>query len=694
MKSNRRTVLIIFLIAIAAIILRLYALDRLPPGLFGDEAVEGLDALDVLAGNFAIWFHAHLGREPIYVYLVALSYRAFGVTPLATRLPAVIAGLLTIPAAFLFTREWTRSADLDPNGFIGSSGAAKPLGSRTRIPLLTTALLAISFWHIQMTRDAHRDTLLPLVEALGFWLLLRALRTRDWKIFAASGAILGLAIYTYSPGRFVGIFVALFVAVEFIAARLTGDRRPVTGDRSRVERVTDEEPATSERDSSVAATGRWSPVADRSSVVGLGIAAVAAVVVMLPLGIYFAQNPAQFSRRFESVSVLDADSPPAALVASVSGNLAQFVVPDAGYQSKHYNLPGKPIFDLFIAPWFLAGVVIAITRWRQSAYRFLLLWFVVMLVPAFLTADMIPKGVRALGVVPGVFVFPALAMDYAISIFDFRFSTPGRPIENRKSRVGNWGALARVAVIVCIVGSVIWTAYDYYVAWANMPELPLAFDADMTEVSSFLQRQPANQPIYISSQVYRPPTEMLLGRLVATSRYLDRATTIREFDAHTQFVFNPRDRNAIYVFVREQTPPEDWLARIAPQATMIEQGSYFAAYRLGALASAQQPLDLAFNPLLKLTGATRYDDGIALYWQVTQLPSDRVDTQATISVADGSGAVVTQGKHLFGYPPLEWNIGDVIVEWYAPEMPDNAAQFSIQLTRGDAVWKSLNIPLK
>src|SRR5512142_3175503 len=186
-RFDRRTLnwIAVLLIVLAALVLRVYAIDRLPPGLFGDEAVEGLDALDVLASNFAIWFHAHLGREPLYVYLVALSYAAFGVSALATRLPAIVAGLLTIPAAFFFVRE----------------SASRLQGRATRLALLATALLAISFWHIQMSRDAHRDTLLPLVEALGYWLLWRAIRTRTWKTWAVSRAVAGPAIYTYSPGR-------------------------------------------------------------------------------------------------------------------------------------------------------------------------------------------------------------------------------------------------------------------------------------------------------------------------------------------------------------------------------------------------------------------------------------------------------------------------------------------------------------
>ena len=624
-----------FAIAAIAVFLRVYAIDRLPPGLFGDEAVEGLDALDVLAGNFAIWFHAHLGREPLFVYLVALSYRAFGVTPLATRVPAVIAGLVTLPAAFFFVREWALS--------ILSRERA------LRLALLTTALLAISFWHIEMTRNAHRDTLLPLVEAIGYAFLWRGIRMRDWRWYAIAGAVLGLAIYTYSPGRFVGVFIAVFVAIEWLVARF--------GARAR------------ERTSAIDFDRR-----------GLFIAGVLAIIVMLPLGIYFLQNPVQFSRRFQSVSIFDFASPPAAFATSVAGNLAQFVIPGAGYESKHYNLPGKPVFDLLIAPWFLAGILIAFARVRRSEYRFLILWFIVMATPAFLTADMIPKGVRVLGVVPGVFVFPALAMDrvldfrFRYSQFLYRYSQP----------------LIRIVVALCILGSAVWTTYDYFIAWASLPELPLAFDTDMVEVSDFVQQQSADQPIFISAQVYRHPTFMLLGKRVPTSQYFDRATRVREFDARTSLVTNTRQSNAFYVFVRDQAPQPEWLVRLAPQSILIDQGTYFAAYRLGVVAPPQQAVDISFNPLLKLVGFSRYGDdprGVVLYWQVTQLPDDRVDMQATLSLLDSSGATIAQGKHTFGVPPMEWATGDLVADWYDADT-SGASQFNVNLTRDQATWTS------
>ena len=651
-----------------AVVLRVYAIDRLPPGLFGDEAVEGLDALDVLAGNLGIWFHAHLGREPLYVYLTALSYALFGVTPLATRLPALIAGLATIPATFFLTREWAAEIVMRERA--------------TRLALLTAALLTISFWHVQMTRNAHRDTLLPLVEAIGYLLLWRAFRTRDWRFYAGAGAVLGLAIYTYSPGRFVGVFVAVFVGVEFLL-RLLVERRPKTADEGRILTV----------------------VGHRSSVIRLVLAALLALSVMLPLGVYFAQNPAQFSRRFESVSIFDFANPAAAFGSSVVGNLVQFIVPGLGYQSKHYNLPGKPVFDLFVAPWLLIGIVIALARWRQSQYRFLLLWFIVMATPAFLTADMIPKGVRVLGVVPGVFIFPALAMDWLIERVA-RGTVRGAIAATNRARLNRMELalpnpfapmMAAGLIALSLVGSTIWTTYDYFVTWANNPDVSLAFDADLVEAAEFIQSQPADTTIYISQEVYRPPTLMLLGERVPTSRYVDRATRFKESDARTALIFGASQPNAIYIFIRDYAPPYDWLVRVAPNAAHIRNGEYFTSWRLGAPTPPQQSLNAEFNPMLKLVGVSQYANdprGVALYWQVSALPPERLDMDVTLSLLDARDATVAQDRHRFAVPPLEWEVGDTIVEWYALELPGRAAQFRVELTRGASVWQSSLIQFK
>jgi len=652
---SSRTALWLALIAFVAIILRVYAIDRLPPGLFGDEAVEGLDALDVLAGNSFIWFPAHLGREPLFVYMVALSYKFLGVTPFATRLPALIVGLLTLPATFLFAREWARSA------IPASSPVTKGGGGdrATRIALLTTGLLAISFWDIQMNRNAHRDNLVPLVEVIGYYFLWRGMRTSNWKFFAAAGAILGLSIYTYSPGRFVGVFIAIFFAIEFILSRFTFYAIRNTQYALQSPRIT------------------W---------LGVCIAAAFALVVMLPLGIYFATNPDQFVRRFDSASIFNAPQPLAALGESVGGNLAQFIIPGAGYQSKHYNIPGKPVFDLFLAPWFIAGIIIAFAHLRNSAYRFLLLWFLVMLTPSFLTSDMIPKGVRGLGTMPGVLMFIAVAMEAAIN---YKWQ-----MTNDKSRNTKYAIPALIALT--FVGSTLWTTYDYFVTWANLPDLPIAFDSDYAETAAYVRALPVTQQVYLSAEVYRHPTYMLLGEQLPTSRYLERGAHIREFDATTALV--TQDPNAITIFVRDQSPPEDWYHRLAPRNERIDGGKYFAAYRLRGFApSDYYALRDSFNPLMNIIGYSLFVDdppGIALYWRIAALPNDRTEMNARVTLLGARGQVIAQKEHRFGYPPLEWSVGETIVEWYEFDSIDNATQFTVDLTRGNINWKSSVINLK
>ncbi len=220
--------------------------------------------------------------------------------------------------------------------------------------------------------------------------------------------------------------------------------------------------------------------------------------------------------------------------------------------------------------------------------------------------------------------------------------------------------------------------------------------SDMVEVSDFINRQPAGTPVYVSAEVYRHPTFMLLGKRVATSQYFDRATRVREFDARAALAAASQP-NAAYIFVRDQKPPDEWLSRVAPQAVSVGEGTYFSVYRLGAFAPPRQPLAAAFDPLLKLVGVSRYADdprGIVLYWQVTQLPADRAEMQSVLSLADSRGAVVTQEGHGFAVPPMEWAMGDTIAEWYEMDVPESASQFSVQLTRGAAVWESPVFPLR
>src|SRR5258706_2594838 len=87
--------------------LRFYQVGTTPPGLYQDEAYNGLDALDILAGSHPIYFPANNGREPLFIYLEAAGVAVFWPTPPALRFsaalvrtPLIAAPLFPCPALY------------------------------------------------------------------------------------------------------------------------------------------------------------------------------------------------------------------------------------------------------------------------------------------------------------------------------------------------------------------------------------------------------------------------------------------------------------------------------------------------------------------------------------------------------------------------------------------------------------------
>ena len=117
---------------------------RLPPGLYQDEAYNGLDTLNILAGSHPIYFPANNGREPFFIYLQAAGVAVFGRTALALRFPAALIGTLLIAATFALGRALYNA----------------------RIGLFAAAGVAITFWPVALSHIGLRAGSLPLFSAL------------------------------------------------------------------------------------------------------------------------------------------------------------------------------------------------------------------------------------------------------------------------------------------------------------------------------------------------------------------------------------------------------------------------------------------------------------------------------------------------------------------------------------------------
>jgi 4-amino-4-deoxy-L-arabinose transferase-like glycosyltransferase len=342
--------------------LRFYRLGEWPPGPYRDEAYNALDALSVLRGQHALFFPANNGREPFYIYLVALSIALFGPTTLALRLPAAVVGALTTLPVWLLGRAW----------FGRAAG------------LLAAVLWAITLWPVHLGRIGLRAGLLAPLLALAFWLGTCAYRERRAWLWFAAGLVYGLSFYTYLAARFTPLLLALF-AVYLVA----------TGRRARL----------------------W----DGGRV--LWFAAGAALAVG-PLAVVLLGQPELLLGRAGQVSILSpavsGGEPLRALLGNVGRALGLYLWRgDAilrhnallGYDAvlRSDNPAGRPLFDLFMAGPFLVGLGWCVWRWRRPAAAFLLLWQLVMLGPTILAEDA-PHFLRAAGILPGAVFFPAIGL--------------------------------------------------------------------------------------------------------------------------------------------------------------------------------------------------------------------------------------------------------------------------------------------
>ncbi len=141
------------------------------------------------------------GHATLYFYLLLLSFKLFGVSLLALRIPAAVFGVLN-PILFyaVFKRAFPKNAVL---------------------PLLLTLLFATTRWYFNFARFGFEATFLLFLELLSLYGMVRfisreeadknAKGTGSWKWLVLSGIAAGLAYNSYQPGRiFAVIPLALF----------------------------------------------------------------------------------------------------------------------------------------------------------------------------------------------------------------------------------------------------------------------------------------------------------------------------------------------------------------------------------------------------------------------------------------------------------------------------------------------------
>ena len=184
--EQRRLILMTVAVGVLACLLRVWRVGELPFTLGGDEASQGLEAIQVIEGVLRNPFGTGwLGVPTMSFFYNSLTIRLFGQTVLGLRFAWVVVGSLTVVVAFL-------------------------LGCRlkgTVFGLVAALLLATYHYHIHFSRLGSNQIADPFFLTLALFFLYRGLDRRDLVDWALAGGVTGLAFYFYAGARLTPVIL-------------------------------------------------------------------------------------------------------------------------------------------------------------------------------------------------------------------------------------------------------------------------------------------------------------------------------------------------------------------------------------------------------------------------------------------------------------------------------------------------------
>ncbi len=635
----------LLLVLLVAAGLRLYRLPELPLGLHYDEAANGILAGEIARGiKTPVFIPSYTGKEVLFFYWTALWMKLLGVTPLALRLSAALAGLATVAATVWAVRELLH-------------------GQRDAlwVALLTGAFLATSFWHLILSRYGFRAVTQPLLQALTVAALWRGLRLAEergkrreergerrekrrgaggllWLILA--GLFCGLTAHTYLAARAFPIPLAAALLALLIAGR--GHRRARLGQ--------------------------------------LVLFGAIAALVLAPLAHYWLTHPGSFLTRTQQIAAASW----AEVWAGIRACLGMFFLRGDPYI--RFNLPHRPIFDPITAVLFLLGIVTLVKSQipkpkaptsstlhpasnplHLASRVFLLTYLPTMLLPSALaTGDITPSNLRTAGLLPFIYLFPALGLSALKS-----------QVPNPKSQISRRASLFIVhcsLFILLLITLTLTTASVYFNRWASSPSLYYASDGDLADIAAYLnQADGATESTevlstttpYVASIHYRHPTLAFLAKDYGAIRWLTGGRTV---------VF-PAEGEARLILPRSASDDLAWMESLLVDGSLVtappgpDGAPAFHVYHVGSAPGLTPTHMLTANlahaaSLLghDIVGEPRSGESaeVAVWWRVLASP-DRGDYGPVARLTDPWGFVWGETQP-FHYPSEQWTPGELVAD--------------------------------
>jgi 4-amino-4-deoxy-L-arabinose transferase-like glycosyltransferase len=205
-KLFSKKYLLLIAILIIAVFLRFNRLSTNPPSLTWDEAAWGynayslgVDGRDEFGRFLPLDYLESFGdfKPPVYAYLDIIPVKLFGVNEFAVRFPSALMGVLTILITYFLVQRL----------FFDSK-------HKKSYALFSALFLAISPWHVLLSRAAFEANVATFFIVFGIWGFLAGVQGKKWHLLL-SVISFSLSIYTFNTARIVVPLLILLLAIVY-----------------------------------------------------------------------------------------------------------------------------------------------------------------------------------------------------------------------------------------------------------------------------------------------------------------------------------------------------------------------------------------------------------------------------------------------------------------------------------------------
>lgn len=438
-------------ILLLAFALRFYGISfdsrhAIPPGLWFDEALNGLDAYKVHHElNILLTYPDIFPREGLFLWMLGLMTYLLGDNIFAMRLTSCLISTGAVAAVFFFVRA--------------------AFGVRAALAAMLT--LALLRWHVHFGHLIFRTNLVPLFSSLALLYVIKTRREQDnTKTFMLCGFFIAAGFYTYLAWFF---FVPVIIAAMFLKMRGIGND------------IFSRESEEGEQESKF-----LPPVF--SSKKKIVIAAAAFIIFVSPMLIHYLLEPSSVLARPAEVSPLKLG-----ILGAIKEMLKNFrdVVFMFIFRGDHvakHNTPFRPVFGVYGFIFFWLGIIALINFRRKNSFSIImLLWIFCSSMPSVFSKTDSANMLRNLGAsVPSAIIY-SFGISFFLSLI-------------KKSAVLKKPALLTAAFIIAII-PFFFDLYDFFFKWRNDPRVKMEFLLHIVDAADESIELSNEYPVAVASEI-------------------------------------------------------------------------------------------------------------------------------------------------------------------------------------------------